>query len=96
MQLIYFEKSRRFAKWLIAISVFSFILFLIFFGVSNAKELLRDNIMNDSLGILLTLSFLLTAIFCLLLGIALFIISSDAKDEITVMENRIKEQLKLS
>jgi magnesium-transporting ATPase (P-type) len=86
----YFERVKKLSVWLIVISILFFLLTVIFYNTSNFKELIYYDINDKPLEKLLTLVSLLIAIFSLVLGIALRIVSIDAQEDLSVLKNESK------
>ncbi len=90
----YFERAKKLSIWLILIGVVFFFLGIIFFSTSNFNELIDYDIKDKLLGKLITIFSFLVSIFLILLGIILKIIAKDAREDLLVIENRIRNEMK--
>ncbi|CAM4480439.1 hypothetical protein U9M73_12955 [Paenibacillus phoenicis] len=90
----YFERAKKPSIWLILVGVVFFFLGIIFFSTSNFNELIDYDIKDKLLGKLITIFSFLVSIFLILLGIILKIIAKDAREDLLVIENRIRNEMK--
>ncbi|EES72914.1 hypothetical protein POTG_02321 [Paenibacillus sp. oral taxon 786 str. D14] len=90
----YFERAKKLSIWLILVGVVFFFLGIIFFSTSNFNELIDYDIKDKLLGKLITIFSFLVSIFLILLGIILKIIAKDAREDLLVIENRIRNEMK--
>ncbi len=88
----YFERARRMSVICIVAGILLLIVSMILFQANNLMELLRDGFTNHLAGIFVALTIFLISIFTLTIGIALRRIVLDAKEDMMLIEKRIREE----